>query len=118
MIAVCNKKGAFLYECSKEEADRRLGKSVKKQIKGETKKSSLSGYLDCDEYGNPKMTSGMSGWLFTSPKLIERIILLKCEAVYLEMEDYSMKRILPHKFNEFNELYKEMLQRQEERKKQ
>lgn len=78
MIAILDKGGAFLYGCSKEQADERITKECKR------------GGLDYDENGNMRKDDGMIGWLFCWEGLIQNLIFLRCDAIYLM--DYTKDR--------------------------
>lgn len=79
MIAICTRQGAFVYDCSEAEADRRI--SNIEHSPAYVKPEFVKDGLDYDENGS--MRKDMIGWLFMSPNLIRHLKKLGVSACYI-----------------------------------
>lgn len=85
MIAICNRSGAFLYNCSEKQADERLAKYLDDgSVSSVLTVCSVTGGLDYTEKGERRTKEGMCGWLFMCPTLVPMLRSIGCEAAYIE----------------------------------
>lgn len=104
MIAICNRSGAFLYNCSEQQADERLAKYLDdEKISDVMTAGGIKGGMDYTEKGEKRKKGGMCGWLFMDPELISMLKKIGCEAVYIET-GRSKGLIIKYTRSRFHEL--------------
>lgn len=104
MIAICNRSGAFLYNCSEQQADEWLAKYLDdEKISDVMTAGSTKGGMDYTEKGEMRKKGGMCGWLFMDPELISMLKKIGCEAAYIETGRVN-GLIIKYKHSRFQEL--------------
>ena len=107
MVAICNKTGAFIYNCTPENAEKRLQISMYKNQKQKEGIYSIprAGDLDYDENGKRRIEEGMHGWIFHNPDMIHMLIQLNCEAILVMENDTRYLKYLPEQYEVLQEAF-------------
>lgn len=111
MIAICNKNGAFLYNCTEVEADKRIINTLEKaSMEAINRLNNYKGCLTYDENGTMRKKDGMCGWLFMAEDLICKLNSLHCEAIYIITGDKEQPYIkyLQSEFDNLDKAYRKV----------
>ena len=116
MIAICNQQGAFLYNCSEAEADERIEATIEKKKGVIFCPSERKACLDFTKHGERRMEDGMCGWLFNTKNLIQHLIDLHCEAIYLMESADSYIKYTSDEFPTLNAVFQKLFEKMEDNK--
>lgn len=83
MVAVLDKSGAYVYNCSVSDMDSRV--TAEQNAPAWENPDYVKGNVNYDIYG--RMRDDMVGWLFCTPDLFHCLEEMNCEAVYLKTRD-------------------------------
>lgn len=101
MVALLDKTGAYLYDCSANEFEHRLSEKIGDKERG-TVDYTREGARRTDR-------DGMIGWLFPTSELIADIQRMGCDAVIVKVSKKEYKRLDNDEFPLLNDVYTSIL---------